>query len=701
MQSVKKNLTVLAACCAFVFLPEASDAQTVLFDFGNDNSFRGLSASSPDSSGLYWNSLQTGAFYADLVDVNNVSTSIDFGFSTAVATDSYNGPAGATNSGTLTTDVLNTDIDSAALGQLGGSLEAAFDFVAGPSGTPSAVRFEIQQLDPAKTYDLTFFGSHKFSADSTTVYNIYSDNTYATLVDSVSLNHQNPLSPSQHNRAGLATISGVAPQASNILYVEFVGQTGNPGYLNAMRLQEAQANPPTSPKLYMHYMPWFDTPSVLGSDNWGLHWTGSGARDPNVIDSEGKRQIASNYYPKIGPYQSSDPDVIEYHMLLMKMAGVEGILIDWYGVQGTNGDIARLFNNSNAIADSVDDYGLEFGVVLEDRFAANTGQVQTNVEWLENNYFNRPEYIRIGPGDDPILPVFGPITQQQPSAWDAVLQNVQDVELLPLWFQSGEAGANATGEYAWIFENESLDDYLVRLESFYQNNAPGLGTVGAIAYPGFDAFDGASFTIPHDDGQTLANTLALAREYESAYDFLQLATFNDFGEGTIFEPTIETGFDYLIQLQQFTGVAYGEAELQLVFDLFRARKEFSADGSIQTLLDQASAHLGAFEISHAQAIIESIYVPGDFDDDGDADGSDFLAWQRQLGAVNYDLLGLAGADGNADGLVDELDLASWQSHFGLFPVAAHSFGNVVPEPASLATCAVVFGMGMLSRRRRR
>ena len=40
---------------------------------------------------------------------------------------------------------------------------------------------------------------------------------------------------------------------------------------------------------------------------------------------------AAHYYPKIGPYASNDPDVLEYHFLLMKAAGVTGIILDWYG----------------------------------------------------------------------------------------------------------------------------------------------------------------------------------------------------------------------------------------------------------------------------------------------------------------------------------------------------------------------------------
>ena len=442
----------------------------------------------------------------------------------------------------------------------------------------------------------------------------------------------------------------------------------------------------SSAQVYMHYMPWFETPDTLGGNQWGWHWK-MNTQNPNIVDSEGRRQIASHYYPKIGPYASSDADVIEYHLLLMKMAGVDGVLIDWYGVQGTNGDIVSLLNNSNALINQVDDFGLEFGVVMEDRFAANVGQTEANVAYLRDNYFNKPEYIRLGMGDDPLLMVFGPIKWQQESQWTQILaQAGGDVNFLTLWYEMNDAGANADGEYPWIYEDEAFDNYQSHLTNFYQNRADDFDVAGGVAFPGFVDFyeEGGvgqivPFEIPHDDGQTLANTLNLASAYSSEYEFLQLATWNDFGEGTIFEPTVETGFDYLLQLQQFTGVPYGEAELQLVFDLYRARKEFSGDTGIQALLDQASEHLAAFEIGDAQAILNSIYLPGDFDGDGDSDGFDFLVWQQQAGSVGYYPLNTLAADGIADGIVDGKDLAAWEFHYG--SGTALSATATVPEPA--------------------
>ena len=56
-----------------------------------------------------------------------------------------------------------------------------------------------------------------------------------------------------------------------------------------------------------------------------------------IID--GKRDIASYYYPLIGPYATNDDRVLDYHFELMKLAKVDGIILDWYGEVGSNGDV--------------------------------------------------------------------------------------------------------------------------------------------------------------------------------------------------------------------------------------------------------------------------------------------------------------------------------------------------------------------------
>jgi hypothetical protein len=209
----------------------SAQAETVLIDFGSNTSFRGASVVNPDVNGNSWNSMQPGLFYSNLLDTTGAATTIDFGFSTPVGTDSFNGPAGVTANTPLTpAEIAAADIDTAALGNMG-IKEAAVDFAAEVN-----TRFEIQELDPAKVYDLSFFGSHKFSTDDATRYSIYSDNTYTNVVATGTLNVQTPGSPNLHNRDTILTLSNIAPQTSNILYVQFTGANGGTGYLNALRI---------------------------------------------------------------------------------------------------------------------------------------------------------------------------------------------------------------------------------------------------------------------------------------------------------------------------------------------------------------------------------------------------------------------------------------------------------------------------------
>ncbi|WP_425399536.1 PEP-CTERM sorting domain-containing protein [Aeoliella sp.] len=208
------------ACLAVLAITASSlNAQTVLIDFGNDSSFRGISVPGPDSNGNSWTSVWSGAYYPNLVDTAGNPTPFAFGFDPSApgGTDSYNGPAGATDSGVPADHLVNVDIDAAALGDLGGSLEAAIDF-------SDNARFQVQGLDPSKTYDLTFFGSHKYNNNNTTTYSLH-DVGFVNQFESVDLVvGVNEL----HNRDMTATLSGVSPQPDGILYVQSLG------YINAM-----------------------------------------------------------------------------------------------------------------------------------------------------------------------------------------------------------------------------------------------------------------------------------------------------------------------------------------------------------------------------------------------------------------------------------------------------------------------------------
>src|SRR5258706_2528197 len=98
---------------------------------------------------------------------------------------------------------------------------------------------------------------------------------------------------------------------------------------NIIAYSPAPVNKTSSKKVFVHLMPWFNYNVSSGVIYWGQHWKMNN-ENPNII-TDGKRQIASHYYPMTGPYASGDTTLIDYQLLLMKLSGIDGVFIDWPG----------------------------------------------------------------------------------------------------------------------------------------------------------------------------------------------------------------------------------------------------------------------------------------------------------------------------------------------------------------------------------
>ena len=104
----------------------------------------------------------------------------------------------------------------------------------------------------------------------------------------------------------------------------------------------------------------------------------------------------------------------------------------------------------------------------------------------------------------------------------------------------------------------------------------------------------------------------------------------------------------------------------------------------------ASVDIGAFEYA----------IAGDFDSDGDVDGSDFLLWQRGLGLLEG--ASFSDGDANADGVVDDQDRSLWQSNYGSSLNVLASLGasgTSVPEPNACSLLALAISLVSLRVRR--
>jgi hypothetical protein len=161
-------------------------------------------------------------------------------------------------------------------------------------------------------------------------------------------------------------------------------------------------------------------------------------------------------------------------------------------------------------------------------------------------------------------------------------------------------------------------------------------------------------------------------------------------------------YRFNLQLNQFN--TSGMTTVSIPLNTFTAQvaQEFAnaGDGLLTNfnlyylgLQTDQNAGLVDLEIESIRVLVPSPGLAGDYDEDNDVDGNDFLVWQRTLG--NTVTQG-SGADGNNSGTIDAGDLTVWRSGFGM--TAATASAGAVPEPAATSIVGMA-ALALLWRRR--
>lgn len=320
------------------------------------------------------------------------------------------------------------------------------------------------------------------------------------------------------------------------------------------------------PVVYAHYMPWFraeKTDSGIVWDHW--QWFGKGPKhDPDDILENGRRDIASVYYPLIGPYHGRDPDVLEYHMLTAGAAGISGFIADWYG---PNSYSDQVFGDMTRAAERT---GMKVAICLEEKtFFPGYADVKTRadvqnvmesqIRHVLDTHAKSPAYLRWD--GEPVFFIFnhwgeGPLGNNQlsPGEVSEVLARFKP----PVVLVRGGADAAyfdaAQGAYVWCASGKPRAE-------FYEA-AGAAARAGRLRYwvggvsPGFDDTgvwgwgNGPRKTDRRGTDEYRDNWEDVLR-YRPP--FVQVITWNDFGEGTIVEPTQEFGFTFLDMTEKYIG----------------------------------------------------------------------------------------------------------------------------------------------------
>lgn len=357
-----------------------------------------------------------------------------------------------------------------------------------------------------------------------------------------------------------------------------------------------------------HYMPWYV--AKPHSRVWGWHWT-MNHFDPEKIEG-GKRQIASHFYPLIGAYDSGDPHVLEYHLLTMKLAGIDGVIVDWYGRQKFN-DYAILHNNTTRLVDQVRRLGMKIVVCYEDQTIPRlvaAGRVKpdgrvphaiSEIDWLANHWFKLDAYVRLD--GKPVLLSFGfnGLTQKE---WTRALSKLKS----PVSYFSEHSRRNgAVGAFDWPIPKKGV----AAVDGFRTASRQWSRSI-PVAFPRFvDVYKAAKVHESYgriEDRRGATFRLTLQKALASRSRLVQIATWNDWGEGTVIEPSREYGFRDLEVVQSLRrkhidpSFEPSAADLRLPRRLFDRRRRASRPAQHREL-DRVAGWISSGQRSRARSAL--------------------------------------------------------------------------------------------------
>lgn len=387
--------------------------------------------------------------------------------------------------------------------------------------------------------------------------------------------------------------------------------------------------PAVSKPVLVHYMPWYVAKPY--STIWGYHWT-MNHYNPDTFNTNGNRNIASQYYPLIGPYDSADPAALEYHVLLMKLGGVDGVIVDWYGTNNCPGLDYHLLNQRTA---SLFNYtrkaGLKFAICYEDRtipaltnngclIASNAlGHAQQLMLYLQATYFTNPSYLRRS--NSPVLLNFGPQYFKSSANWVDIFSGLAATNQPAFFTEDNRLSPVATGAFDWppmylsgggTLTTNQLNNYL----NNFDNAGKTWPAFISSAFPRFNdiyAQAGTGSTMGYLDdrnGATFRETLRRAMTNSSA--FVQVVTWNDYGEGTIVEPTKEFGYRDLGVIQDLrrqymdASFPYHTNDAAQAFRFYNLRKQYGTSPSVAAELDRVFTNLVSGKLTTANLQMSGI-----------------------------------------------------------------------------------------------
>ena len=229
--------------------------------------------------------------------------------------------------------------------------------------------------------------------------------------------------------------------------------------------------------------------------------------------------------------------------------------------------------------------------------------VAREIGWLAEHWFPLECHVRLD--GRPLLLSFGREGLDD-GEWSRALAGVRPA---PAYVSQQQRRTAAAGGFDWPLPKEGL----AAVERFEKESRSWPQRI-PVAFPRFaDTYEQAGVhaswgSIADDDGRTFRTTLA--RALESAPAVVQIATWNDWGEGTMIEPSREFGRRDLEAVQELrrrhgdAAFPFRPSDLALPGRLL-ARRRGPAAADSGPLLDDVARAIAAGDTARAATLLEA------------------------------------------------------------------------------------------------
>jgi hypothetical protein len=258
----------------------------------------------------------------------------------------------------------------------------------------------------------------------------------------------------------------------------------------------------TGPTVAIFYYTWYGTPARDGA--W-QHWDQAGARPP--------AQIASVFYPVRGAYSSTDPAVVATQMQEIADAGVDTVIVSWWGPGSV--EAARF----RPVAQAARRAGLRVAAHLEP-WPGRTPETAADAVRALSRQGVEDFYVYDS-------------TTAPDEAWAAALAPLTGVRVLAnTWLPGRAAKGGFDGLYSYdvlVYDGRSFPRVCASAQRLGLLCAPSVG-------PGFDGRRATpvSRVAPRRDGRRYDGMWRSA--IAARADVITITSYNEWHEGTQIEP---------------------------------------------------------------------------------------------------------------------------------------------------------------------